>query len=164
MRWARCCRRPRSSSINSTCCSTPAPRSTTCAAKNSFGRARSCASTSRETLAVAATLEDRPRVEAPRTPNLVRRESPPVQSVRVAGATRSVVDLQDATRRVEFPERLDQRAPLATPARDGSPRRVPLPSYRGHRRVLRSPRALRRGRVDQHDDQSRPSTGTRDAG
>ncbi len=45
MRWARCCRRPRSSSTNSTCCSTPAPRSTTCAAKNSFGRARSCAST-----------------------------------------------------------------------------------------------------------------------
>src|SRR5438067_1729421 len=34
---------------------------------------------SRETLAVAATLEDRPRVEAPRTPNLVRRESPPLK-------------------------------------------------------------------------------------
>src|SRR5438552_8819653 len=90
---------------------------------------------SRETLAVAATLKDRPRVEAPRTPNLVRRESPPVQSVRAAGATRSVVDLQAATRRVEFPERLDQRAPLATPAGDGSPRRVALPSYRWHRRV-----------------------------
>ena len=32
-----------------------------------------------KTLAVAATLEDRPRVEAPRTPNLVRRESPPLK-------------------------------------------------------------------------------------
>ena len=55
-------------------------------------------------------------------------------------------------------------AAMAAPAGDGAPGRLPLPSYRGHRRLLRSSRPLRRRRVDQHDDQSRAPTRARHAG
>ena len=49
-------------------------------------------------------------------------------------------------------------------AGDGAPGRLPLPPYRGDRRLLRSSRPLRRRRIDQHDDQGRPPTRARDAG
>jgi transposase len=61
------------------------------------------------------------------------------------------------TGRAELPERVDQRAALAASAGDGSTRRVSVSPRRGHRRVLRSSRPLRRGRIDQHHDQGCPS-------
>lgn len=61
-----------------TCCSTPAPRSMKSAAKSFPSRGGDAEAWSRETLAVAAAVEDGPWIEAPGIADAVRGESPPV--------------------------------------------------------------------------------------
>jgi transposase len=70
------------------------------------------------------------------------------------------------TERIEFAEskaRVTRRLRQQIGVDCQSTRRVSVSPRRGHRRVLRSSRPLRRGRIDRHHDQGRPATRTRDA-
>lgn len=102
----------------------------------------------RQTMVAVATMEDRLRLETGRTPDAVGGESTPVQSLRVARAARSALDVQDAPRRFQFPDGVVQGAAVTATARNGAAGRLPAEAHRRHRRLLRSPGPLRRRVVE----------------
>ena len=154
------CRRPRSCSTSSTCCSTPAPRSTTCGARSSFAPAAVMRAFGRgKRWLLLAPVEDGARIEA--------RE----RCRHLFAANRRLF------KAYVLREQLDRLWTYKT--RDGVAQflfgwlkalrwqRLPemeklgdtlVKHYRRHRRLLRPSRPLRRRRVAEHDHQSGPPT------
>src|SRR5205823_13543902 len=89
------------------------------AARVLSGRAGDAPVRSRQALVVAPTLEDGPRLEAPRTARALCGQSALVQSLRAARRTRPPVDLQDPRRRCELSLGMARGAAVAAPPRNG---------------------------------------------